>query len=43
MANLSKRGLTPLPQNRTIENLRKLESEKKGKSGKGKNKNEDEG
>jgi arylsulfatase A-like enzyme len=41
MANLSKRGLTPLPQNRTIENLRKLENEKKGKKGKGKNKEEE--
>jgi len=36
MANLSKRGLTPLPQNRTIENLRKLENEKTGKKGKNK-------
>jgi choline-sulfatase len=41
MANLSKRGLTPLPQNRTIENLRKLENEKKGQKGKGKNKEEE--
>jgi len=30
MANLSKRGLTPLAQDRTIENLRKLEKGKKG-------------
>ena len=43
MANLSKRGLTPLPQNRTIENLRKFEKEKKGKTGNGKKNNEDEG
>lgn len=36
MANLSKRGLTPLTQDRTIENIRKLETEKMGKKGKGK-------
>jgi choline-sulfatase len=41
MANLSKRGLTPLPQNRTIENLRKMENEKKGKKAKGKNREEE--
>lgn len=31
MANLSKRSLTPLSQDRTIENIRKLEKEEKGK------------
>jgi len=37
MSNLSKRGLTPLSQNRTIENLRKLEVEKSpNKEGKNK-------
>ncbi len=32
MANLSKRGLTPLPQDRTIENIRKLENAKNAKN-----------
>lgn len=31
MANLAQRGLTPLPQNRTIENIRALEKERKSK------------
>jgi len=33
MANLSKRGLTPLPQDRTISHLRNLEKDAKGKKG----------
>jgi len=36
MGNLTKRGLTPLAQDRTIENIRKLENEKKGTKGKAK-------
>jgi arylsulfatase A-like enzyme len=43
MANLSQRGLTPLPEDRTIQNIRKAEKAKMaGKKGKKKNKNEDE-
>ena len=41
MANLSKRGLIPLAQDRTIENIRKLENDKKGKKGKAKSKEEE--
>jgi choline-sulfatase len=41
MANLSKRGLIPLAQDRTIENIRKLENDKKGKKEKAKSKEEE--
>jgi choline-sulfatase len=43
MTNLSQRGLTPLPENRTIQNIRKAEKAKMAdKKGTKKNKNEDE-
>jgi len=38
MANLSQRGLTPLPENRTIKNIRKIEKGKKNKKDEQKNK-----
>lgn len=42
MANLSKRGLTPLAQDRTISNIRKMEKAASEKKGKSKQKNNDE-
>jgi len=42
MANLMKRGLTPIPQDRTIENIRKIENAKKGKNSKSKAKAREE-
>ncbi len=42
MANLTKRGLTPLPENRTIKNLRDAEKEMNRKQGKKSKSKEDE-